>query len=197
MSTSGRARRLATVADLLALPEASRYHEVIAGELVQKAAPSGEHGAAQAALAGCLFGPFSRRPGGRWPGGWWFETEVEIEFEGHEVYRPDVAGWRRERAAERPTGTPIRLRPDWICEILSASNARDDQVTKFETYRRCGVPHYGIVDPALETLRVHRWTSEGYLVVLNAERGQRVRAEPFEAMELQVGVLFGEDPDEE
>ena len=85
MSTSARARRLATVADLMALPEASRFHEVIAGDLVQKAAPSGEHGAAQAALAGCLFGPFSRPTGGRWPGGWWFETEVEVEFEGHEV----------------------------------------------------------------------------------------------------------------
>ncbi|MEP6654738.1 MAG: Uma2 family endonuclease [Myxococcales bacterium] len=197
MTTPAHVRRLATAADLLEIPEASRFHEVIAGELVQKAAPSGEHGGAQAALAGSLFGPFSRRPGGRWPGGWWFETEVEIEFEGHEVYRPDVSGCRRERAAQRPSGTLIRIRPDWICEILSASNARDDQVTKFETYRRCGVPHYWIVDPTQRTLRVHRWTSEGYLVVLNAQSGQRVRAEPFEAIELQVGVLFGEDPDDE
>jgi Uma2 family endonuclease len=117
MKQSAQARRLATAADLLALPETSRFHEVIAGDLVQKAAPSGEHGAAQAALAGSLFGPFSRRPGGRWPGGWWFETEVEIEFESHEVYRPDVSGWRRERAAERPTGTLVRIRPDWIWEI--------------------------------------------------------------------------------
>ena len=60
-----------------------------------------------------------RPPGGRFPGGWWFETEVEIEFETHEIYRPDIVGWRRERSAQRPTGTPIRLRPDWICEILS------------------------------------------------------------------------------
>ena len=49
----------------------------------------------------------------------------------------------------------------------------------------------------LRTLRVHRFTPEGYLVVLNAQAGQRVRAEPFEAIEPQVGVLFGEDPDEE
>jgi Uma2 family endonuclease len=183
--------------DLLAISEAERFHEVIGGELVQKATPTGEHGATQAALAGILFGPFSRRPGGRHPGGWWFETEVELEFETHEIYRSDVVGWRRERAAERPAGTPIRLRPDWICEILSASNARDDQVTKFETYRRCGVPHYWIADPTLATLRVFRWTSEGYLVALNAQAGQRVRAEPFDAIEIEVGVLFGEDPEGE
>jgi Uma2 family endonuclease len=197
MSKPSRAPRLATAADLLALPEGSRFHEVIGGEVTRRAAPSGEHGAAQAALVGSLFGPFSRRPGGRWPGGWWFETEVEVEFETHEIYRPDVSGWRRERSAERPAGVPIRLRPDWVCEILSASNARDDQVSKFETYRRCGVPHYWIVDPALRTLRVHRWTQDGYLVVLTTEAGQTVRAEPFEAIELQVGVLFGDDPNDE
>ncbi|HZL19061.1 MAG TPA: Uma2 family endonuclease, partial [Polyangia bacterium] len=190
MSRPARAHPLATVTDLLALPEATRFHQVIAGELVQKAAPTGERGATQAAVTGSLFGHFSRPPGGRFPGGWWFETEVEIEFEMHEIYRPDVVGWRRERSPERPTGTPIRLRPDWICEILSPSNARDDQVTKFETYRRCGVPHYWIADPQLLTLRVFRWTPEGYLVALTAQAGQRVRAEPFEAVELEVGVLF-------
>ena len=196
MSRSAHAHPLATVTDLLALPEATRFHQVIAGELVQKAAPTGEHGATQAAVTGSLFGHFSRPPGGRFPGGWWFETEVEIEFETHEIYRPEVVGWRRERSAERPAGTPIRLRPDWICEILSPSNARDDQVTKFETYRRCGVPHYWIADPQLLTLRVFRWTPEGYLVALTAQAGQRVRAEPFEAVELEVGVLFGGDPEE-
>jgi Uma2 family endonuclease len=196
MSRSARAHPLATVADLLALPEASRFHEVIAGELVQRATPTGEHGATQAAVTGSLFGPFSRQPGGRFPGGWWFETEVEIAFETHEIYRPDVMGCRRERSPERPVGTPIHLRPDWICEILSPSNARDDQVTKFETYRRCGVPHYWIADPQLLTLRVFRWTPEGYLVALTAQAGQRVRAEPFDAVELEVGVLFGGDPEE-
>jgi len=99
MSRPARARPRATIADLLALPEGTRFHEVIAGDLVQKAAPTGEHGAAQAALAGSLFGSFSRPPGGRFPGGWWFETEVEIQFETHEIYRPDVVGRRRDRAA--------------------------------------------------------------------------------------------------
>ena len=194
MSKQARASRLASAADLLALPEESRFHEVIAGELIRKATPTGQHGGAQAALAWSLFGPFNRRPGGKSPGGWWFETEVEVELDTHEVYRPDVVGWRRDRVPDRPTGTPIQIRPDWICEILSPSNARDDQVTKFNTYQRCGIPHDWIVDPDQATLRVHRWTPDGYLVVLSAERGQRVRAEPFDAIEIELGVLFGDDP---
>ncbi len=48
----------------------------------------------------------------------------------------------------------------------------------------------------LLTLRVFRWTPEGYLVALTAQAGQRVRAEPFGAIELQVGVLFGGDPED-
>ena len=49
----------------------------------------------------------------------------------------------------------------------------------------------------LLTLRVFRWTPDGYLVALTAQAGQRVRAEPFDAIELEVGVLFGGDPEDD
>ena len=48
-------------------------------------------------------------------------------------------------------------------------------------------------DPDREVLTVRRWTEQGYLVALQATRGQVVRAEPFEAIELRVGLLFGEE----
>lgn len=51
----------------------------------------------------------------------------------------------------------------------------------------------GILDPIEQRLEVYRWHSDGYLQVLTAMRGERVRAEPFDAIELQVGVLFGDD----
>ncbi|CAN91254.1 hypothetical protein predicted by Glimmer/Critica [Sorangium cellulosum So ce56] len=191
------ARKLATIADLLAVPEAQRFHEIIDGELAPKAMPSPKHGGAQASLAGIVFRPYNRRPGGRWPGGWWFATEVEVQLEEHEVYRPDVAGWRRERLPELPDKTPIVVRPDWVCEVLSVSNTRNDLVKKMRTYHRCKVPHHWIVDPMNEVLTVHRWMDDGYLNVLTAERGERVRAEPFDAITWSVGALFGDDPDED
>ncbi len=58
------------------------------------------------------------------------------------------------------------------------------------------VPHYWILDPTEETLLVHRWGPDGYIEVLAAERNERVRAEPFEALELRVGVLFGDEDEE-
>ena len=54
-----------------------------------------------------------------------------------------------------------------------------------------------VVDPMEESLSVFRWTGDGYLLVLAAGRDARVRAEPFEAVELPVSTLFGEDEAED
>jgi Uma2 family endonuclease len=193
---SDPATRKATLADLLAIPEEDRYHEVIDGVLVRKEAASGRHGGAQARLAGVLGRPYDRRPGGRFPGGWWFASECEVLFEDSQVFRPDVAGWRRERLAELPAEIPITVRPDWVCEILSKHNKRNDLIKKMRVYHRYEVGHYWIVDPFEETLTVYRWDSDGYTAVLLADRTERVRAEPFGEIELPVGVLFGDDPDD-
>ena len=121
---------VATLEDLLAIPEEARRHELIDGVI-------------------------------GWPGGWWFATEVDVYFDPGNTFRPDVAGWRRERCPEPPRGPPVMLRPDWVCEILS-TNRRNALVKKKRTHHRHQVPHYWIVDPAEETLSVYRWAPEGY-----------------------------------
>lgn len=185
--------RLDTIADLLAIPEQVRRHEVIDGVLIEKEAASGRHGIAQVRIARRL-GPYDRRPGGNGPGGWWFATEVEIQLADTQVFRPDVAGWRRERMATLPSVVPITVRPDWVCEILS-QNRRNDLVTKKRAYHRHQVGHYWVIDPVEETLAVHRWHTDGYVEVLIADRTERIHAEPFAEVEIRVGVLFGDDDD--
>jgi len=197
MAGESDAHPIATVDDLLRIPEGERFHELIGGEIVRKATPTGEHGDAQSAIVARLKGPYQRRPGGRHPGGWWIFTEVEVEVAPGEVYRPDAVGWRRARAPERPVGTPIRVVPDWVCEVLSPSNARVDTVSKLRVYHRAGVSHYWVVDPREETLTVLRHAAEGYLLAQKAARGETLRPEPFGEIELPVGVLFGDDPDDE
>lgn len=184
----------ATVKDLLAIPEEVRHHELIDGDIVEKEAASGRHGGAQGRLFRSL-GPFDRRPGGRGPGGWIFATEVDVFFDPHNTFRPDVSGWRRERLAELPAIAPIEIVPDWICEVLS-TNKRNDLIKKKRVYHHHRVPHYWLLDPIEETLLVYRWSADGYIEVVGTQRGERVRAEPFDAIELQVGVFFGEDEDE-
>ena len=87
------------------------------------------------------------------------------------------------------------VRPDWVCEILS-TNRRNDLVKKKRVYHRHAVPHCWIIDPAEETLSVCRWSPDGYVEILASERGERVRAEPFDAIELAVGIVFGDDEDD-
>jgi Uma2 family endonuclease len=190
---SSSPRRVATVEDLLAIPEEARFHELLGGEIIRKATPSGEHGNAQGGVVGTLRTPFQRPPGRGGPGGWWIGTEIEVRLRA-EVVRPDVVGWRRERSPEMPTGTPVSLRPDWVCEVLSPSNASNDTVKKLRLYHLAEIPHYWIVDPREKTLTVMRWSVDGYTTVLAAERGELVRAEPFEATEIDVGAIFGDDP---
>ena len=168
--------------------------ELIDGEIVHKAVPKPEHGAVQAKFGGVL-APFNRKTGGpRGPGGWWIMTEVEVFYpERKEAYRHDVVGFRRDRFPSRPTGLPVRERADWVSEILSPSTARYDIVQKQRTLHAHGVPYYWIVDPEHETLMVLKHTPDGYMNILNAGVGDVVRAEPFEAIEIDVGELFGHD----
>lgn len=184
----------ATLADLLAIPEENRLHELLSGTLVRKATSSGEHGGAQAGVVGAVGPAYQRKPGSGGPGGWWIATEVECLLPAGSLVRPDVLGWRRERSPERPTGTPVELRPDWVCEVVSPSNANTDTVMKLRLYHEAEVPHYWIVDPRDSTLTVMRWSDEGYVTLPRAERGETVRAAPFDAIEVEVGVLLGDDP---
>jgi Uma2 family endonuclease len=184
-----------TIAEWLEQPPERRL-ELIDGALVEKAAPDTPHSISQAALIGNLYPTFYRKPGGAGPGsgGWWLMTEADVQI-GADVYRPDVAGWRWERSPTQPPGRPITLRPDWICEVLSESNRTNDTIRKLRRYHSAGVPHYWILSPAEGTLTVFRHQPEGYATVLSADRAQRVRAEPFEAIELHVGLLLGDVPD--
>ncbi len=194
MAEAALKKTYATLEDLLAIPEGERFHELLAGEIVQKAMPSLAHGDAQLRL-GAFVQPI-RRGGGGSGGGWVFASEAEIELDPYNVVRPDVSGWRRERMATRPRVFPCPIIPDWICEILSPSNSRVDLWEKLGLYHAAGVQHYWILDPDKRTLRVHRWTQTGYLGVLEAKSPRVVQAEPFDAVDLHLADLFDdEEPD--
>ena len=169
--------------------------ELVAGELVPKAQPDFIHAQAQFGLAEELRPVFHRRGGGANPGGWWIAGEVDLVL-GEDGFRPDLVGWRRERVPTMPQERPVAVRPDWVCEVLSQSNASHDTIVKMWRYHAAHIPHYWILDPVTQTLAVYRDSADGYVNVLMADAGQTVRAEPFAALELRVGLLFGVDRDD-
>jgi Uma2 family endonuclease len=182
------ARKLATYADVLAQPE-HVVAEVIGGVLHTMPRPRLRHARAASVLGADLGGPFERGRGG--PGGWILLDEPELHL-GSEpaIVVPDLAGWRRERMPEIPDEPYATLAPDWVCEVLSPRTEDYDRAEKVPLYARERVTHVWLIDPDVRTLEVLRLDGESYRIA-NTWRGDvRVRAEPFDAIELELGALW-------
>lgn len=183
------AERLATYDDLLALPESVRA-EIIAGQVETAPSPLPEHSRAAGALSHSIGGPFDRDDGRGGPGGWWIFAELDVRLSTHDIVRPDLSGWRRDRLPTPWGKRPIDVVPDWVCEILSPSNAAHDRVTKAGLYAHHHVPFLWLVDPAERTLEAFRVREGLWLRFAGYDDTAKARIAPFEAVELEVGLLF-------
>ena len=131
MSTTKPSPRAPTLADLDALPPGI-VGEIIEGVLYTMTKPRIRHQRTTRLIGGRVGDPFDDGIGG--PGGWWIVTEPGIELPNTPEISPDVAGWRRERMPEMPVDEPIRVVPDWVCEILSPTTRRHDMLRKQPYY---------------------------------------------------------------
>ena len=193
-ATAMRGKKPATYEDIVSLPD-NMVGEIVQGELFVSPRPAVRHALASSVLVGALGGPFHRGQGG--PGGWWILHEVELHF-GADVLVPDLSGWRRTRIAELPGPAEgfISLPPDWVCEVISPSTAQLDRGRKLQVYAREGVNHVWLVDPLARTLEVFRLEGNGWHLIRTYAENERVRAEPFEAIELDLGELWSSSADQ-
>jgi Uma2 family endonuclease len=178
----------ATYEDLLRVPD-HKVAEIVDGELFVSPRPASLQALAKSVLGGDLGGPFHQGRDG--PGGWWIVYEPEIHF-GEDVVVPDIVGWQRERMAVFPTSAFFTLAPDWVCEVLSPSTERLDRARKLRVYARAGVGHAWLVNPTARTLEVYRRAEEQWLLLGTFDDDALVRAEPFDAIELDLLPLWGE-----
>ena len=181
-------KRHATYEDLLQVPP-HRVAEIVDGDLYVSPRPASRHALASSGLASELWEPFHRGRGG--PGGWWIIFEPELHF-GDNVVVPDLAGWRRERLPEFPDTPAFSLAPDWACEVVSPTTERLDRAKKMPVYAGAGVAQLWLVNPTARTVEVYRLADGRWLLLATHEGAQRARAEPFEAVELDLAPLWGE-----
>lgn len=186
------ARKLATYDDLLAVPD-TKIAQILDGELIVQPRPAGPHAAVTSSLGGELFNPFQRGRGG--PGGWIVLDEPELHL-GGDILVPDLAGWRRTRMPEVPAAPFFTLAPDWACEVLSPGTARVDRSRKLPIYAREKIPYAWLIDADARTLEVlkleqGRWTILG-VYAPEGEGGTPIRAEPFDAIELDLACLWAD-----
>jgi hypothetical protein len=127
------------------------------------------------------------------PPDWLFIIEPEIRSERtFSRLVPDVAGWRRARMPAVPDVAFFTLPPDWLCEILSTSTSSFDRATKLAIYAREGVPWAWLVDPLARTLEVLKLENGRWTILATHAGTEVVRAEPFEAVELELAALWGD-----
>lgn len=183
------AKRRATYEDVLAAPP-NMVAEIIFGVLHTFPRPRVRHARASTRLGGQIDGPFDRGRGG--PGGWIILDEPELHLGPEpDILVPDLAGWRRERMPSLPLDAAfLTLAPDWCCEVLSPSTQAIDRADKMEVYQRERVRHVWHVDPEGKTHEVFELGSDVWLRT-NVWRGDaKVRARPFDAIELELAVLW-------
>jgi len=174
----------ATYDDLRDVPD-HFVAEMFDGDLYAFPRPALPHANAAGALFSEIRGSFHRKS----LGGWVILYEPELHF-GSDVLVPDLAGWRRARLPNVPPDAYLTLAPDWICEVLSTSTEKLDRGKKLRIYAREGVAHAWLVDPLAHTLEIMSLDAGGWKQLGRYEGEAKVRAAPFDAIELELGTLW-------
>jgi Uma2 family endonuclease len=167
--------------------------EIVDGELWASPRPAPRHSRAWARITSRIEPAFDEGRGG--PGGWIILGEPEVHL-GTQVLVPDLAGWRRTRMPKLPGTAYISVAPDWVCEVISPSTARLDRAKKLSIYAVEGVPHAWIVDPLARTFEVLRLEGGRWAIIATHAGDAVVSIEPFEAIEIEIGALWGDSEDE-
>ena len=181
------AGRMATYEDLHGIPE-NTTGEILDGELFVTPRPSPGHSNAASSLGGELVPPYRFGRGG--PGGWIILIEVEVRLSERNLLVPDLAGWREERFPGWPAENWFSSVPDWVCEILSPGPASRDRIHKMRVYADHGVQWLWLVDPKELTLEIYALESGRWVRLSAFAEDDRVRAEPFQEVEIELANLW-------
>ena len=185
--SSPPAPRLATYADLVALPE-NLVGELIGGSLYTQARPAGPHALVATGLGMDLGGPFDRGRGG--PGGWIFINEPELHF-GEDVLVPDLAAWRSERLPRDARKEAFfTIAPDWVAEVASPSTTQKDRVLKVPIYAAQGVQHLWLVEPVDGRIEAYVLESARWVWIGTWTDDAAAKIPPFDEVPLDLSRLW-------
>ena len=155
-----------TYEDFLLFPEDGKRHELIDGDHFVTPAPSTRHQRISLRLATAIEVFLKDHPVGEL-----FVAPCDVVLSNVHVVKPDllfIASSRLAIITERNIQGP----PDLVVEILSDNTRKTDEVIKRKLYERVGVKEYWIVDPDLETIKIHRKGQDGYALPATLAREQ-------------------------
>jgi hypothetical protein len=74
--------------------------------------------------------------------------------------------------------------------VLSPGTVGEDRAVKMPLYANARIPHLWLLDPHARTLEVFRLEGSSWVVAAVHSGDAKVRAEPFDAVELDLSSLW-------
>jgi Uma2 family endonuclease len=175
-----------TYEDYLHLPNDGQRYEIVDGTLFAKPAPYTRHQRIVGRIYVALDRHFSDHGGGEA-----FVAPIDVLLSEDSIVQPDVIAVLAARSAfigERN----ISGAPDLVVEVLSDGSRRTDEITKRKLYERYGVDEYWIVDPVIDTIKIHRRSGATFVRVaeLSTESGGAISSPLLPGFALDVNVVF-------
>jgi Uma2 family endonuclease len=167
------------------LPEEGTM-ELISGLLVSMAMPTSVHGGIEGDIYGQIWSYLRGKKGRVFSSG--FAVRLFPDGEKHKdrfTVAPDIVV---VLDTTKITLEGCQGAPDFIVEILSPSNKKDDLITKLDLYREAGVREYWIVDPDLHTIQVNLLKDGEYVLKMYA--GGTVPVTILPGLEVDFGAVF-------
>ena len=192
MSNAEKVTTKKTFEDWQALPEKPKT-ELVEGIFVFMASPSPWHCELQGKLFRITDTAAEEEQKEGKNKGWRILPEAGVYYDLYNIFQHDLAGWRVETMPKLPPKSPIHIRPDWVCEILSTNRSRDT-VLKRRVLHRFGVPYYWLVDTAHAEISVYKLGSEDYILLDVIPLDQELACLPpfLGEIKLNLPVDFGE-----
>lgn len=173
----------ATLESYYALPQDTRA-ELIDGKIYYMSAPSANHQIILMELAS-LFRQYLRKSQARCRG-FIAPFDVQLDMDEYTMVQPDfVIICDQDKYAN---GICCHGAPDFIIEIVSPSNPRQDYFLKLQKYQNAGVREYWIVDPA--KLRVTVYAFEQDFIAMVYTFQDRIEARIYPGLEIDFQEIY-------
>lgn len=145
-----------TYEDYLLFPDDGKRHELIDGDHYVTPSPRTKHQKVSMNLSSHIHAYLQTTKSGEV-----LCAPMDVVLSDLDVIQPDILFISKKREIII-TDKNIQGPPDLVVEILSDSSRKTDEIIKRKLYERHEIPEYWIIDPELETVKIYRFSGQGY-----------------------------------
>lgn len=121
-----------------------------------------------------------------------FPAPVDVYFDEHTGFQPDLAFVAADRAFLIEAEDYIHGAPDILVEIISPGSVQRDRVIKKEICQRFAVREFWLVDPQYHTVEIYIMQENVYALHTIVENSGHITSTVLTGLSLDIEQIFGE-----